>query len=86
AAGAGLDHGLAYQALAAGPVDLIDVYTTEAQLARQPVRVLVDDRNFVPRYDAVLLMRAAVDERPLQGLAGRLSEAGMIRLNAAAEL
>ena len=86
AAGAGLDHGLAYQALAAGQVDLIDVYTTDAQLARQPVRVLVDDRNFFPRYDAVLLMRATVDERPLQGLAGRLSEAGMIRLNAAAEL
>jgi osmoprotectant transport system permease protein len=86
APGAGLDHGLAYQALAAGQVDLIDVYTTDAQLARQPVRVLRDDRQFFPRYDAVLLMRAAVDERPLQGLAGQLPEARMIQLNAAAEL
>ena len=86
AAGAGLDHGLAYQALAAGQVDLIDVYTTDAQLARQPVRVLRDDRGFFPRYDAVLLMRAGVDERPLQSLAGRLTEARMIQLNAAAEL
>lgn len=84
--GSGLDHGLAYQALASGQVDLIDVYTTDAQLARQPVRVLRDDRGFFPRYDAVLLMRAAVDERPLQRLAGRLPEAAMIRLNAAAEL
>nr|WP_235537650.1 glycine betaine ABC transporter substrate-binding protein [Pelomonas sp. Root1217] len=84
--GAGLDHGLAYQALANGQVDLIDVYTTDAQLARQPVRVLRDDRGFFPRYDAVLLMRAAVDDRPLQGLAGRLPEAEMTRLNAAAEL
>jgi len=84
--GSGLDHGLAYQALAGGQVDLIDVYTTDAQLARQPVRVLRDDRAFFPRYDAVLLMRAAVDERPLQGLAGRLTEARMIQLNAAAEL
>lgn len=84
--GAGLDHGLAYQALADGQVDLIDVYTTDAQLARQPVRVLRDDRAFFPRYDAVLLMRAAVDERPLQSLAGQLPEAAMIRLNAAAEL
>ncbi len=84
--GSGLDHGLAYQALANGQVDLIDVYTTDAQLARQPVRVLRDDRSFFPRYDAVLLMRAAVDERPLQRLAGRLPEATMIRLNAAAEL
>ncbi|HEV6967008.1 glycine betaine ABC transporter substrate-binding protein [Roseateles sp.] len=85
-AGAGLDHGLAYQALASGEVDLIDVYTTDAQLARQPVRVLRDDRGFFPRYDAVLLMRSGVDERPLQRLAGRLPEAAMIRLNAAAEL
>ena len=84
--GGGLDHGLAYQALARGQVDLIDVYTTDAQLARQPVRVLRDDRGFFPRYDAVLLMRASVDERPLQGLAGRLTEARMIQLNAAAEL
>lgn len=85
-AGAGLDHGLAYQALAGGQVDLIDVYTTDAQLARQPVRVLRDDRSFFPRYDAVLLMRASVDERPLQALAGRLPQARMIELNAAAEL
>ncbi|PTT89586.1 amino acid ABC transporter permease, partial [Pelomonas sp. HMWF004] len=84
--GNGLDHGLAYQALASGNVDLIDVYTTDAQLARQPVRVLQDDKAFFPRYDAVLLMRAAVDERPLQRLAGQLSEARMIELNAAAEL
>jgi osmoprotectant transport system permease protein len=84
--GSGLDHGLAYQALVDGQVDLIDVYTTDAQLARQPVRVLRDDRGFFPRYDAVLLMRAAVDEKPLLGLAGRLPEAEMTRLNAAAEL
>ncbi|MGM9483979.1 ABC transporter permease/substrate-binding protein [Roseateles sp. NT4] len=84
--GNGLDHGLAYQALASGQVDLIDVYTTDAQLARQPVRVLRDDRGFFPRYDAVLLMRATVDDKPLQGLAGRLPEAEMTRLNAAAEL
>jgi osmoprotectant transport system permease protein len=86
APGSGLDHGLAYQALAGGQVDLIDVYTTDAQLARQAVRVLRDDRGFFPRYDAVLLMRAGVDERPLQALAGRLTEARMIQLNAKAEL
>jgi len=86
APGSGLDHGLAYQALAGGQVDLIDVYTTDAQLARQPVRVLRDDKQFFPRYDAVLLMRATVDDKPLQGLTGRLPEVRMIQLNAAAEL
>lgn len=85
-AGPGLDHGLAYAALADGRVDLIDVYTTDAGLARQPLRVLEDDRHFFPRYEAVLLMRAEVDDRPLQGLRGQLNEARMIALNAAAEL
>lgn len=84
--GPGLDHGLAYAALAGGQVDVIDVYTTDAQLARQPVRVLRDDRGFFPRYDAVLLMRAGVDDRPLHRLAGALPEAKMTLLNAAVEL
>ncbi|MDP2008529.1 MAG: glycine betaine ABC transporter substrate-binding protein [Rubrivivax sp.] len=84
--GAALDHGLAYAALEAGQVDLIDVYSTDAQLGRRAVRVLRDDRGFFPRYDAVLLMRAAVDARPLQALAGRLDEATMIRLNAQVEI
>jgi osmoprotectant transport system permease protein len=86
APGPGLDHGLAYQALANGQVDVIDVYTTDAQIARQHLRVLRDDRGFFPRYDAVLLMRATLDERPLAALAGRLDEAAMIRLNAEVEL
>ncbi len=85
--GAGLDHGLAYQALAQGRVDLVDVYTTDAQIARLRLRVLRDDRNFFPRYDAVLLMRATLDEAPLQAaLAGRIDEAAMIAMNARAEL
>jgi osmoprotectant transport system permease protein len=82
----GLDHGLAYEALEHGQVDLIDIYTTDAKIARAGLRVLRDDRGFFPRYDAVLLMRAGLDEAPLRGLAGRLDEAKMIALNAAVEL
>jgi osmoprotectant transport system permease protein len=85
-AGAGLDHGLAYDAVKAGQVDLIDIYSTDAKVGRYGLRVLQDDRGFFPKYDAVLLMRAAVDERPLQALAGRLDEATMIALNAQVEL
>jgi len=86
AAGAALDHGLVYEALRAGQVDLIDVYSTDAKIGRYGLRVLVDDRRFFPRYDAVLLMRAGVDAAPLQRLAGRIDEATMIALNAQAEL
>jgi osmoprotectant transport system permease protein len=86
-AGSGLDHGLAYEALAGGKVDVIDVYSTDAQIARLHLRVLRDDKSFFPRYDAVLLMRADLDAAPLErALAGRLDEQTMIALNAAVEM
>jgi osmoprotectant transport system permease protein len=87
--GRGLDHGLAFQALAGGQVDLIDVYSTDAQIGRLGLRVLRDDRGFFPRYDAVLLMRKSLPEaaqRALAQLQGRLDEATMIALNAEAEI
>lgn len=84
--GSGLDHGLAYQALAARQVDVVDAYTTDAQIQRLHLRVLRDDRQFFPRYDAVLLMRAGVDERPLASLAGRIDEDAMRAMNGAAEI
>jgi len=89
---AGLDHGLAYAALEAGRIDVMDVYSTDAKVLRYRVRTLADDRGFFPRYDAVLLHRADVPARfPQQWrgittLAGTLDEARMTRLNAAAEL
>lgn len=84
-----LDHGLAYQALAQGQVDLIDVYSTDAQIGRLKLRVLKDDRSFFPRYDAVLLMRSSLPPSALAALApleGRIDDATMISLNAAVEL
>jgi osmoprotectant transport system permease protein len=83
---AGLDHGLAYAALAAGEVDVIDIYSTDARLAGGGLRVLRDDRRFFPDYDAVLLMRADLDVAALKGLTGRIDASRMIALNAAVEL
>ena len=83
---AGLDHGLAYDAVKDGRVDLIDIYSTDAKVGRSALRVLVDDRQFFPKYDAVLLMRMAVDPAPLRGLEGRIDAPTMIALNAQAEL
>ena len=84
--GPALDHGLAYDAVKAGQVDVIDIYSTDAKVGRYALRVLEDDRKFFPRYDAVLLMRMAVDAAPLQTLAGRINEAAMIALNGQVEL
>ena len=88
----GLDHGLAYEALAAGKIDAMDIYTTDAKIERYALRVLEDDRRYFPRYDAVLLYRLDAPQRHpeawarIQKLAGRIDERAMIRMNAAAEL
>lgn len=90
----GLDHGLAYDALDAGEVDLIDLYTTDAKLARAttPIAMLEDDRGFFPPYDAVILHRADGPERfprafaAWRKLEGRIDAAAMRHLNARAEI
>lgn len=88
----GLDHGLAYDAVAGGQVDVIDIYTTDAKINHLGLRVLEDDAGHFPRYDAVLLYRLDVPQRfpaawsALQGLEGSIGEAQMIAMNARAEL
>jgi osmoprotectant transport system permease protein len=82
----GLDHGLAYDAVAAGRVDVIDVYSTDAKLGRLGLTVLDDDLGFFPKYDAVVLMRAGVDPTPLARLAGSIDAATMIAMNGEVEL
>jgi osmoprotectant transport system permease protein len=92
AAPRGLDHGLAYEALAAGEVDAIDLYSTDAKIARYGIAVLDDDRADFPRYDAVLLHRSDTPSRhpqawsAMRALEGRIDAETMIHLNAAAEL
>jgi len=82
----GLDHGLAYEAIAAGKIDVMDIYTTDAKIERYRLRVLEDDRRYFPRYDAVLLYRRGAPVEALKKLEGRIDEKLMIRMNAAAEL
>lgn len=88
----GVDHGLAYDALAQGQIDVMDIYTTDAKIGHLGLRVLEDDRQYFPRYDAVVLYRLDVPQRfpaawqALQGLAGSIDEREMIAMNARAEL
>jgi osmoprotectant transport system permease protein len=84
----GIQHELAYTALASGRIDGTDIYTTDAQIARLGLRVLEDDRGFFPRYDAVWLYRLDLPGREprallaIRSLTGRISEKQMIRANA----
>ena len=88
----GLDHGLAYEAIAGRQVDAIDIYSTDAKLDKYGLTVLEDDRKYFPRYDAVLLYRADLPQRlpktwaALAKLEGTIDDASMRRMNAAAEL
>jgi osmoprotectant transport system permease protein len=88
----GLDHGLAYEAIAQRQVDAIDIYSTDAKLDKYGLTVLADDRNYFPRYDAVLLYRADLPQRlpktwaAIKQLEGRIDDATMRKMNAAAEL
>src|SRR5262249_5116337 len=54
----GMDHDLAYRALASGTIDATDVYATDAEIRAYGLRVLEDDRHQFPAYEVVLLYRA----------------------------
>jgi osmoprotectant transport system permease protein len=88
----GLDHGLAYEALAGGQVDVVDVYSTDAKIARYRLRVLQDDAGFFPDYAAVLVYRIDFKNKfpmtwqALARLEGRIPASRMIEMNAQAEL
>ena len=88
----GLDHGIAYEALAQRQVDAIDIYSTDAKIRQYGLRVLDDDKQYFPRYDAVLLYRLDVPQRFPQAwraigqLEGTIKADDMIAMNAAAEL
>ena len=88
----GLDHGIAYEAIAGGQVDVIDVYSTDAKIDKVGLVVLDDDKRYFPRYDAVLLYRADLPARlpktwaALSKLEARIDDAAMRRMNAAAEI
>jgi len=88
----GLDHGLAYDAIGARQIDVMDIYTTDAKIGHLGLRVLEDDRAYFPRYDALVLYRLELPQRfpaawaALQTLRGRIDEQTMIAMNARAEL
>jgi osmoprotectant transport system permease protein len=85
----GLDHDLAYRGLAAGGMDAMDVYTTDAEISYYGLRLLRDDLNHFPTYEAVLIWRAGIAPdiaAALRRLEGRINETAMGGMNAAVKL
>ena len=85
----GLEHALAYRGIANDSIDIVDLYSTDPEIAYYDLVALVDDREFFPSYDAVYLFR---DQLPIDAIAalkrlsGTIDEVEMIRLNAQVQL
>ncbi len=88
----GLDHDLAYRALESGSIQVMDLYSTDAEIGYYGLRILKDDLNYFPVYNAVILYRADLETRApdvvksILRLEGRISEREMVRMNARAKL
>ena len=88
----GLDHDLAYRALASGEIQATDLYSTDAEIRQYNLRVLRDDLGFFPSYECVWLYRADLKARSpaafaaLARLEGRITAAEMAAMNARAKL
>jgi len=59
----GIEHALAYAAIASGHLDVTDAYSTDGELQVHDLVLLQDDRAFFPGYEAYLLAR---DDLPAQ--------------------
>jgi osmoprotectant transport system permease protein len=88
----GLEHDLAYRALASGELDVIDLYSTDAQIRQLDLAVLEDDRHAFPDYHAVIVYRADLAARAPDALAavrrleGAITADEMIAMNAAVQI
>jgi osmoprotectant transport system permease protein len=88
----GLDHDLAYRAIAGGSIEAMDLYATDPEIRKYDLVVLEDDLHVFPRYDAVLLYRRDVAGwapgaiGTLERLRGRIDAPAMTALNARVKL
>jgi osmoprotectant transport system permease protein len=88
----GLDHDLAYQGIKEGAIDVIDIYSTDAEVAYYDLRVLKDNKKLFPAYRAVILYRADLQKRApqavraLKRLEGQISADTMTALNKRAKI
>ncbi|MFN0203119.1 MAG: glycine betaine ABC transporter substrate-binding protein [Bacteroidia bacterium] len=81
----GLEHGLAYQALANHSIDITDVYTTDGDLEKYKFTVLEDNLNFFPKYEALSLYQKSLPAKAktlLSKLENTLTDEEMQKLNA----
>lgn len=83
----GVDHDLAYHGLASGSIDVMDIYSTDAEIKYYNLKVLKDNLHYFTDYQAVLLYRKDLEKHypliveTLQKLINAIPESLMIRMN-----
>ncbi len=88
----GLQHDLAYRGLESGAIDVIDLYSTDADIEYYHLKVLKDDRKFFPDYQAVILYREDLTARAPKAVdamlkvVGKIDDETIIRLNVEAKI
>lgn len=87
-----MDNGLKYQALLNKKIDVMTVFTTDGQLSDERIKVLEDDKNFYPSYQAGLVIRKDILEKHpkleegMEELTKILDEKKMAELNYKVEI
>ena len=82
-----LDIGLKYNAINSGEIDVMNIFTTDGQLAVSDVVVLEDDKNFYQTYYCGTVVRSDTLEKypelrdVLMMMDGILTDAEMAALN-----
>ncbi len=88
----GLEHALAYEALDNGVIQVTDLYATDAKIRKLELRRLEDDLEHFPKYHAVFVYRAELEQRApevvaaLHALEATIDETAMMNMNARVEL
>jgi len=81
----GIEHGLAYQAMISGKIELTDAYSTDGEIEKYGLAILRDDLSFFPNYNAVAVFNEGLDPKIkliVAKLEGLISEEEMQAMNA----
>ena len=87
-----LDPNVMYEAVKNGDVDVIPAFTTDSRIQLFDLETTKDDLGFFPKYDAAPVVRQETLkkfpdlEKVLNGLAGKITEEDMLKMNARVDL
>jgi len=83
----GMDHDIAYRGLGSSSIDVIDLYSTDAEINYYNLKVLKDDLHYFTDYQAVLLYRKDLEKTfpkvidAIKKLKNSIPESLMIKMN-----